>query len=343
MLTYLNFPKHGKINIARSKIGEEVLEELINNTSDDENSERMNIMMEIRSFDSLEAAIKGCFGDDVKEIKRSYVGGGDINDSSCLLLSNGERVFVKSNTLANKSFFDAEEAGLNAIALTGAVRTPKLLCKGTDSKRRISFLMMEMIDEGRKSGKSFETFGCELVKMHRSDTSGFVPGGKFGFFVDNYIGASRQINTPKDTWIDFFRECRLEPQFKMAAGYFDRQFIKDTTRLLDRLEDILTEPASPSLLHGDMWSGNVMADETGRIMLIDPAAYVGHAEADIAMTELFGRLPSEFYRAYAAGNMIQEGYEDRRDIYNLYHLTNHLNLFGSSYAYSVQSIVKRYI
>ena len=298
--------------------------------------------MQIRSFDSLKEAIEGCFGEGVCETKRSYVGGGDINDASCLLLSNGERVFVKSNTLANKSFFDAEEAGLNAIASTGAIRTPKLLCKGTDSGKRISFLMMEMIDEGRKSGKSFETFGHELAKMHKSDTSAFVPGGKFGFFVDNYIGASRQINTPKDTWTDFFRECRLEPQFKMAAGYFDRQFIKYTTRLLDRLGDILTEPVSPSLLHGDMWSGNVMADETGKIMLIDPAAYVGHAEADIAMTELFGRLPSEFYKSYASDGMMQEGYEDRRDIYNLYHLTNHLNLFGSSYAYSVLNIIKRY-
>ncbi|MBR5406664.1 MAG: fructosamine kinase family protein [Lachnospiraceae bacterium] len=299
--------------------------------------------MEIRSFDSLEAAIEGCFGEGVREVKRSYVGGGDINDASCLLLSNGERIFVKSNTLANKSFFDAEEAGLNAIASTGAVRTPKLLCKGTDSRAGISFLMMEMIDEGRKSARSWETFGCELAGMHKSDTSAFVPSGKFGFFVDNYIGASKQINTPKDTWIDFFRECRLEPQFKMAAGYFDSKFIKEMTRLLDRLDDLLTEPASPSLLHGDMWSGNVMADETGRIMLIDPAAYVGHPEADIAMTELFGRLPSEFYRAYAAGNLMQEGYGDRKDLYNLYHLTNHLNLFGSSYAYSVMNIVKRYV
>ena len=293
-------------------------------------------------YDSLEAAIKGCFGDSVKETKRSYVAGGDINDATCLQLSNGDRVFVKSNALSRRGFFDAEEAGLSAIASTGAIGTPKLLCKGTDAKRNISFLMMEMIEPGRKVPDYWERFAKELANMHRADTSRFVPGKKYGFLVDNYIGASFQQNSPMDSWVEFFRQQRLEVQFRMAEKYFDHDFIKETIRFLDKTEDILTEPDYPSLLHGDLWSGNSMTGNDGKAILIDPACYVGHAEADIAMTELFGRLPETFYEAYNSEDQISPGYEDRREIYNLYHLLNHLNLFGSSYLYPVQRTVRRY-
>ena len=296
--------------------------------------------MELKSFDSPEQAVTGCFGEDVKISGRSFVGGGDINDAFCLSLSNGRQVFVKSNSVNNKSFFEAESAGLGAIASTGAIKTPKLLCMGCDRKAGISFLMMEMIESARPAKDCWEVFGHKLAAMHKADTSSFVNGGRFGFVSDNFIGASKQINTCRDTWIDFFRQCRLEVQFKMAERYFDRDLSAAINRFLDHLDDILIEPENPSLLHGDLWSGNMITDQEGSVMLIDPAVYVGHAEADIAMTELFGRRPEGFYRAYRESGLLQPGYERRRDIYNLYHLLNHLNLFGRSYLGSVVDIIK---
>lgn len=298
--------------------------------------------MALATYDSIEAAVKGCFGESVKITDRTYVSGGDINDAFCLLLGNNEKVFVKSNSVKNRDFFDAEEEGIAAIASTDTMGTPELLCKGVDASRKISFLMMKMIKTGRASEDTMTVFGHELAAMHCADTSGFVTGGKFGFGRDNYIGASKQINTPKDTWIGFFRECRLEPQFKIAEKYFDDEMIRTSIRLLDRLDDLLTEPEHPSLLHGDLWSGNYLVDSDAKAILIDPAAYVGHAEADMAMTELFGRFPERFYSAYREMIPMREGYADKKQIYNLYHLTNHLNLFGSGYLHSVVSTIRHF-
>lgn len=299
--------------------------------------------MAIRSYDSLEAGIRTCFGEDTKIVKRSYVGGGDINEACCLTLSNGERVFVKSNSVSNKGFFDAEEAGIEAIASTGTIKTPRLICKGTDRVDKISFLMMEMIEAGKKVKDFWEIFGRELAAMHLFDTEGYILSGHFGFTGNNYIGASKQINDGRESWIIFFRECRLEPQIRMAERYFDDSMKRSLLKLLDRLPDILVEPRKPSLLHGDLWSGNYITGNDGKAWLIDPAAYVGHAEADLAMTELFGRFSGDFYRAYEEVNPLQPGYEDRRDLYNLYHMLNHLNLFGYSYYSAVAGIVKRYV
>ncbi|MCR5474740.1 MAG: fructosamine kinase family protein [Lachnospiraceae bacterium] len=298
--------------------------------------------MPIRSYDSIEAGIRGCFAPDVVIKERSYVHGGDINDSFCLHLSNGEDVFVKSNTLSNRGLFDAEETGLFSIASTKAIGTPDLLCKGVDQEKQISFLMMEMIPRMGRIEDYFAVFGRELAAMHLKDTSSFVSDGNYGFNSDNYIGASKQVNTPKDTWTDFFRECRLIPQFRMAKRYFGSTEVKSVIRLLDKLDDILIEPERPSLLHGDLWSGNFITGRDKKAWLIDPAVYVGHAEADIAMTELFGRLPNEFYSEYMSVYPMQPGYPDRRNLYNLYHLLNHLNLFGGSYLPEVINTVRYY-
>ena len=298
--------------------------------------------MPIISYDSIEAGIRGCFGEDVRIKEKSYVHGGDINDSFCLHLSNGTDVFVKSNTISNFGFFDAEEKGLNAIASTDSIGTPKLLCKGVDREKKISFLMMEMIPRIDRVKDYYAIFGRELASMHLKDTASLVPGGKYGFASDNYIGASEQVNTPKDAWIDFFRECRLIPQFKMAERYFDNTEVKSIMRLLEKLDDVLIEPESPSLIHGDLWTGNSITGRNGKAWLIDPAVYVGHGEADLAMTELFGRLPNDFYSEYMSVYPMQPGYQDRRNLYNLYHLLNHLNLFGRSYLSEVVSIIKYY-
>ena len=154
--------------------------------------------------------------------------------------------------------------------------------------------------------------------------------------------AGEQENTPEHSWIIFFRNHRLIPQFKKAEVWFDSSDRKRISRLLDNLEDDLQEPDFPSLLHGDLWSGNYITGKDGEAWLIDPAVYVGHAEADLAMTELFGGFPQRFYGAYNEVNPIDPGFRDRRDLYNLYHLLNHLNLFGGSYLEPVKQILRVY-
>jgi fructosamine-3-kinase len=200
---------------------------------------------------------------------------------------------------------------------------------------------MELVDNGPKTKRSLVSLGQGFANMHLADTSEFVKGGKYGFVHDNFIGATKQINTPKDSWIDFFRECRLEPQIRMASKGLT-PIMKDVYKLLDRLDDLLVEPERPSLLHGDMWGGNHLFDKNGRVVLIDPAVYVGHAEADIAMTEMFNPFPQLFYENYFGKIPRDEGYVDRKDIYNLYHYLNHYNLFGDSYLMSVKNIVLHY-
>ena len=162
---------------------------------------------------------------------------------------------------------------------------------------------------------------------------------KYGFVADNYIGAAIQINTPKKSWVEFFRECRLLPQLRMADRYLDAGLRRKADRLLAHLDRYLREPEFPSLVHGDLWGGNVLCGSDGRAWLIDPAAYVGDFETDLAMTELFGRFPPAFYRAYQEENPVDGEYQERKPIYQLYHLLNHLNLFGRSYLGSVEAIL----
>ena len=282
-------------------------------------------------------AIARIFGNGTKITARQPVYGGDINRAFRLTLSDGRPVFMKSNAPKNLRFFETEAKGLEALRQTGTIGVPRVLGIGAD--KDMSFLLLEFLEPAPKISGYWEVFGRELAALHKADCRHLAEG--FGFPEDNYIGASPQKNTPKTRWVDFFRECRLLPQLEMADRYFDTDTRRLCTKLLDGLDSYLLEPQFPSLLHGDLWSGNSAPGPDGKAWIYDPAAYVGHHEAELAMTELFGRCPEEFYRAY--NEIIPTGgYEDRRDLYNLYHLLNHLNLFGGSYLGSVQRILRRY-
>lgn len=289
---------------------------------------------------SLKEAIALVCGRGVAIEKKQAVHGGDANDAFKLFLSNGEALFLKANSISNADFFRAEAEGIVAIKSTGAVRVPDIHAIGTD--QGYSFLLMEYIERAVTRPGFWEKLGYDLACMHKADTSSFLDEGVYGFKSDNYIGAGKQKNTPKSSWIEFFSECRLRPQFELAQKYLDSTTIRLTWSLLDNLDHYLFEPEEPSLLHGDLWSGNYMSDDNGQPMLIDPAVYVGCNEADIAMTELFGGFDNRFYDAYFEAMGKVPGYEDRRDLYNLYHLTNHLNLFGSAYLSSVVRTIKKY-
>lgn len=291
----------------------------------------------MNKYDSLDDAVSAVFGDDIRIIGKTACAGGDINRAYAVALSDGQNAFLKENSAENLDFFEKEITGLDALKKTGAFSVPEVLACGVDGVN--SFLLMEQILPGKRIQGYYSDFGRRLSIMHKADCSEFVKDGKFGFLQDNYIGAGYQYNTPEESWIEFFREHRLLPQIKRAERYFDPLMLRKFDHLLDRLDGILIEPDKPALLHGDLWSGNQMPGPDGRVWLIDPAVYVGHPEADIAMTELFDYLPEEFYDGYFGGANRPYGYKDRKNIYNLYHWLNHLNLFGSGYLRFVTSVV----
>lgn len=303
----------------------------------------MNNLKSIPNYNSLAGALVDLYGTSVAITQTDRLSGGDINKAYGLTLNTGDQLFMKANAKTNAAFFTAEAAGLQAIASTQTIKTPEIICTGTDDGEDVgySFLLLGFIKSGGKRKDYWETFARELAAMHKADNSSITEG--FGFSQDNFIGASEQKNTPASKWVDFFRDTRLAPQFKRADSYFTAEDRTKITKLLDKLEQFLIEPEYPSLLHGDLWSGNVMCGPDGKAMLIDPACYVGHREADIAMTELFGGFPLEFYKAYREAAPLQPGYEERRDLYNLYQLLNHLNLFGPTYLGPVLSIVSEYV
>lgn len=303
------------------------------------------------SYFSLSDVLRAAFGPDAEIAGQKRVYGGDINDAWELRLSGGQRIFMKTNQIKNARFFETEQRGLEAMRSTGAIGVPDLLGTGIDRQRDFSFLLLDYIDSAPKIRDYWEVFGRQLAQMHRADCMDFVrthppeeqPSAveetRYGFVEDNYIGATVQKNTPKARWTDFYRDCRLLPQIRMAERYFNPGLRRKLDRFLGHLDDYIREPEFPSLVHGDLWGGNVLCGGDGRAWLIDPAAYVGDFETDLAMTELFGRFPQGFYDAYHEVNPIDPGYRERKRLYQLYHLLNHLNLFGGSYLGSVAAIV----
>lgn len=298
-----------------------------------------NIQME---FHSLDEAIRAAFGNHVEMVKTDRIHGGDINTAYRISLSIGEKVFVKMNSAENNSFFTTEVHGLLALRQTKAIGVPKVLGMGIEEERKSSFLLLEYIESAPSVKNYWEVFGHQLAAMHRKAVDKMVELFRYGFSEDNFIGASPQKNLPMNTWIDFYRECRLLPQIKMAERFLDSRMKKKADYLLAHLDHYLREPEFPSLLHGDLWSGNVLCGKDGQAWILDPAVYIGDFETDLAMTQLFGSFPSAFYSAYHEINPIDKGYDDRRELYHLYHLLNHLNLFGSMYLGSVTEIFNRY-
>lgn len=278
-------------------------------------------------------------GSDCQITDRQRVSGGDINKCFKLILSSGRVVFLKENRLSLAHMFAAECMGLlelsNAVKGIEGISVPKSLAWGLDGDR--SFLLMEHISQGRlKSGVSFGESLAELHRGARSDTCGFEQ--------NNWIGSTPQLNNLTASWHVFFAEYRLGFQWKMARekGFGDLTTDRAMERIQSNISNILPAPDRPSLLHGDLWGGNWMAGVEGRVWLIDPAVYYGHREADIAMTELFGGFPSEFHDVYQSTWPLDPGFGERKKLYNLYHLLNHLNLFGSSYWPGVMSGIDQY-
>lgn len=263
----------------------------------------------------------------------SAVGGGCIAETARVTFASGNVFFLKFGAF-DPTLFRKEANGLNALRTAGALRVPQVFL----ATERL--LLLEWIPPGRKPPDFFERFGRALAGLHR------VRGASFGFFEDNFIGATPQPNPPTATWSEFYVTHRLHFQFRLAErkGYVTPSFARNYARLEARVPEILSgseEP--PTLLHGDLWSGNYLVDEAGAPCLIDPAVYYGHREAELAMTKLFGGFPPVFHHAYAQAFPLPPGHAYRENLYKLYHVMNHLNLFGRGYLPQALSLVEGYL
>ena len=272
----------------------------------------------------IDSAISEATGKTFVTEQSRSVGGGSIN-LSAVICSGNSTYFLKTNHRNFADMFEAEADGLRELGKPGVIAVPDVICTGETNNR--TFIVMECISMGSGLAGSAEALGSSLAELHKVNQS------QFGWFRDNTIGATKQINTESNNWIDFYREHRLLFQLSLAQenGY-GGELQKLGLQLCDNLESFFLDYSpAPSLLHGDLWSGNYSYTDDGRPVIFDPAVYYGDREADIAMTELFGGFSPVFYQAYNDVSPLDEGYQIRITLYNLYHILNHLNLFGSGY------------
>lgn len=251
------------------------------------------------------------------------VGGGCIN-SAFHLKGKSQHYFIKLNTSDLLQMFEAEADGLAELHAGGAVRVPQPVCTGIENNQ--AYLVMEYV--AMRSGGDMVMFGEQLARMHMKTVT------QFGWYRDNAIGSTPQINNRKDDWLSFWRRHRLGYQLQLArnngASY---SLISQCEQLMERFDGFFVSyQPEASLLHGDLWSGNYAMTENNEPVIFDPAVYFGDREADLAMTELFGGFGEDFYAAYHAAWAIDSGYKVRKTFYNLYHILNHFNLFGGGYA-----------
>ena len=256
--------------------------------------------------------------------------GGDINHAA-LIRSGVTHWFLKYHQNAPDGMFAAESKALAEISAQSCIKVPAPIAHGSDGN--IGWLVLEYLD--LKPGGPEDLLGQQLAQLHG------VIHKQHGWSNDNYIGTSIQYNSHSDDWSTFWRDQRLKPQLAMAeASGHSSRLLQLGERLLDSVDQLLDghQPAA-SLLHGDLWAGNKAFTREGQAVIFDPATYYGDRETDIAMTELFGGFGPSFYSAYQEHSPLPDGYKLRRDLYNLYHMLNHLNLFGGAYAARCQNMI----
>lgn len=281
---------------------------------------------------NISAHISRVTGEEFHGTDHRSVSGGSVN--SAYALRDGDRsYFVKLNQAERVAMFEAETLGLRQMAATQTVRVPRPICWGMESTS--SYIVLEWLDLGYGNNQSWQAMGRQLAAMHQ-----VVSEQGFGWDQNNTIGFMPQNNTWTSQWVEFFREHRIGYQFQLAkrrSGHFPQQ-----EQLLAAIPAILADHnPQPSLVHGDLWSGNAAVTQAGEPVLLDPAVYFGDREVDLAMTELFGGFPADFYQGYNDVFPLESGYKQRKILYNLYHILNHFNQFGGSYASQTNRMIEQ--
>ncbi len=261
--------------------------------------------------------------------------GGSINEAIRISANTGTFFLKWNDAKKYPDMFKAEAKGLQLLKHPGEIYIPEVIEEGEVTKS--SFLLLEFISGGERRVDFFYHFGNALAKLHTHSND------KFGLDHDNYIGSLKQRNKQHDRWIDFFVEERLEKQLKLArdSGKINNSITQQFNKLYNRLEEIFPVE-KPSLLHGDLWSGNYLTGGDGNACILDPAVYYGFREMDVAMSKLFGGFDKEFYEGYEAEWPMEKGWEKRIDVCNLYPLLVHVNLFDGGYLNDVQRIVSKF-
>lgn len=288
---------------------------------------------------TLPAALKATLEESLGKIDEAQsIGGGDISHAARARLVDGREVLVKWRSGPPADLFAIEQRGLELLRSANALRVPQVFDHREVTDAQPGYLVMEWLGRGRSNNQMSEQLGCGLAMMHRAMAE------QYGLDHHNFIGANPQPNNQSDNWVTFFGEQRLGFQMELAAknGYLPKRRATMLESLLARLGDWLPAAPPASLLHGDLWGGNWLVTSSGEPALIDPAVYYGHREAEIAFTELFGGFSASFYSVYNQTWPLDPGYDERKALYNLYHLLNHLNLFGESYGSSVDSVLARF-
>lgn len=267
-----------------------------------------------------------------RDAKPRAIGGGDISAAWKIATDSGA-VFLKTGPSEFLEMFSAEAEGLEELRLVGAIRVPAVFGFGQSGSD--AYLALEWMETGRKGRAQEALLGKQLALQHRHLNE------RFGWHRDNMIGTIPQLNERDDDWIRFFRERRLLVQLQLAeSNGFGGELLQEGARLAKNLELLFDRyRPEPSLLHGDLWSGN-WASVDGQPVMFDPSVYYGDRESDLAMTRLFGGFGSEFYRAYETEWPLAPGHRKRVALYQLYHVLNHLNMFGGSYLSLALSLIR---
>lgn len=286
--------------------------------------------------DALWRSLATALGSPVRASRA--VGGGDINEAYRVTLEDGRIVFVKLNRRSLPGMFAAEARGLEWLAEARALRVPKVLAQSSPQDAP-SYLALEYIDPGRSGTGYDEALGRGLAELHRYGAP------CFGLDHSNYIGSLPQPNRPRPTWAEFYVEERLRPMVERARakGVLVRETCRRFERLFASIEERIGEEEPPARLHGDLWGGNAMCDGKGRPVVIDPAAYGGDREIDLAMMRLFGGFTESTFDAYREAFPLRPGAAERVSLYQLYPLLVHVNLFGGSYVGSVDRALRAYV
>ncbi len=276
--------------------------------------------------------IESATGQPFKLLTAQPLSGGDIN-AAYRLQSEDRGFFVKLNTPTRVAMFEAEAAGLEALSQTQAIRVPKLIAFGKTAEH--AFLVLEYISLKNLNTHSEQLLGQQLAQLHLQKQP------YFGWHRDNTIGSTTQVNGRYDDWLIFWPEQRLGYQLSLAAakGYGGRLQTLGEKLCADLKPLFSGYQPQPALVHGDLWGGNAAADDQGNPVIYDPACYFGDRETDLAMTELFGGFSPAFYQAYQAVYPSEPGYVNRKTLYNLYHILNHLNLFGQGYLHQAENMI----